>query len=217
MIPTLRPPTRVMAAARQPLLRSAIARAVRQRATFQLVAEVGDGSGALLAIERTTPDVAVVDVRLRHMDGRRVLNAIVRDGLPTRVILLSSAAACQAAYAALEAGAAGWLTDSGDEEELCTAIASVAAGEVALGRDAQCAVAAEIRRRATQTEPAVLDERERRVLVLVAAGRTATDIGYELGISAGSVKTCLLRLYRRLGVSERAAAVAVALRRGLIE
>jgi two-component system nitrate/nitrite response regulator NarL len=209
-------PIRVLAADRQPLFREAVARAVRQRARFQLVAEVADGRAALAALERDRPDVAVLDVRLPGLDGARVLNAVVRDEVPTRVLLLSAGFDTAVAYDALAAGAAGWLSKGADEQELCAAIETAARGEVVITPDAQTAIATEIRRRASTCEP-VLNPRERQVLDLVAAGRSATEIGHDLHLSTGTVKASLLKLYKRLGVSERAAAVAVAMRRGLIE
>jgi len=209
-------PIRVLAADRQPLFREAVARAVRQRSRLQLVAEVADGRAALDGIERHMPDVAIVDIRLPGLDGARVLNAVVRDRLPTRVLLLAGVLDGSAAYEALEAGAAGWVSKAAGEAELCAAIIATAQGQVALTSDAQTAVAAEIRRRATASEP-VLSDREWLVLRLVADGWSASDIGHEIHLSTGSVKSSLLKLYKRLGVSERAAAVAVAMRRGLID
>lgn len=207
---------RVLVAERQPLFREAVARAVRQRARFQLVADVGDGRAALEAIERHTPDVAVVDHRLPGLDGTRVLNAVVRDEFPTRVVLCCNGVDCIAAYDALAAGAAGWVCRAASEHELCSAIATAARGDVALSGDAQTAIAAEIRRRARAGEP-VLNDHERLVLDLVAAGYNAGEIARELQVTSSSVKSTLLKLYKRLGVRERAAAVATAMRRGLID
>jgi two-component system nitrate/nitrite response regulator NarL len=213
---TARSRVRVLVAARQPLLREAVARAVRQRVGLELVAEVPDGPAALEAIEREAPDVAVVDRRLPQLDGARVLNAVVRDGLDTRVLLLGASGEPDGAYDALAAGAAGWLSDLTHERELCRAIVAVARGGVALSQDAQTALAAEIRRRAEGDGP-LLDDRERRMLTLVARGWSAQEIATELQLSTAVVRSHLLKLYKRLGVSERAAAVAVALRRGLID
>jgi two-component system nitrate/nitrite response regulator NarL len=209
-------PISVLAADRQPLFREAVARAVRRRADFRLVGEVADGRAALQAIERDAPDVAVVGLRLPELDGPQVLNAVVRDDLRTRVLLLATAREAGSAYAALEAGAAGWLSKVADERQLCSAIVTVAGGEVALSPDAQTAVAAEIRRRANRGEP-VLDDRDRRILLFVADWRSTTEIARALNVSGGTVKSSLVKVYKRLGVSDRAAAVAVALRRGLID
>jgi two-component system, NarL family, nitrate/nitrite response regulator NarL len=207
---------RVLAADRQPLFRDAVARVLRQRTGFMLVGEVADGRTALDVIGRDAPDVAIVDLRLPGLDGPRVLNAVVRDGLLTRVILVAGEGDACAAYEALAAGAAGWFSKAAGERELCSAIATVARGEVALSADAQTAVAEEIRRRASGASP-LLDGRDRRILELVAEGHGARAIGLELHTSTSTVRSSLLRLYKRLGVSDRAAAVAAALRRGLIE
>lgn len=209
-------PVRVLVADRQPLFREAAARAVRQRAQFHLVGEVGDGQSALRLLRAEAPDVALVDVRLPGIDGRRVLNAAVRDGLTSRILLISSADDGAAGYAALEAGAGGWLSRGVDADELCAAITAAARGEVALGRDAHTLIAGEIRRRGGERD-AILSEREQQVLLYVADGLGAREIGELLHLSTGTIKSCLLQIYRRFGVSERAAAVAVALRRGLIE
>lgn len=215
--PSARPsPTRVLVADRQPLFRDAIARAVRQRSQFQLVGEAGDGRTALALIRHHRPRVAVIDVRLPGISGHQVLNAVVRDDLPTRILLLAAAADRHSSYDAIAAGAAGWLSKAASGTQLCDAIDAVALGDMAMTPDVQTVIAAEIRRRSDEGQP-LLDERERRVLELVAAGLSADEIGRELYLSTGTVKSILLRMYRRFGVSERAAAVAMALRQGLIQ
>jgi two-component system nitrate/nitrite response regulator NarL len=209
-------PIAVLAGDKQPLYREALARTVRQRAGLRLVGEVSDGRAALEAIVHSRPDVAVLDVRLPSLDGPRVLNAVVRDGLTTRVLLLSSAIEPTEAYGAIAAGAAGYLSKRTNVDELSGAIAAVAAGKTVLAPEAQTGIAREIRRRAQDHEP-VLSKRERQVLALVAEGYSTRAIGCQLHLSTGTVKATLVKLYGRLGVSERAAAVAVALRRGLID
>jgi two-component system nitrate/nitrite response regulator NarL len=87
---------------------------------------------------------------------------------------------------------------------------------VVLAPEAQTGLATAIRRRELDPQP-VISEREQRILLLIADGRSAAEIGRTLHLSTGTVKTCLLRIYERFGVSERAAAVAAAMRRGLIE
>lgn len=209
-------PIRVLVADRQPLFREAVARAVHQQAGLRLVAEAGDGRSALRMLRIERPDVAIIDVRLTGIDGRQILNAAVRDGLGSRILLVSSLDDGAATYAAIEAGAGGWLSRTIDADELCAAIVSAARGEVALGREVHTLIASEIRRRAGDDD-AILTGREREVLLFVADGLGAREIGLELHLSTGTVKSCMLQIYRRFGVSERAAAVAVALRRGLIE
>lgn len=143
----------------------------------------------------------MVDVRLPVLDGTQVLNAVVRDGLRTRILLVSASLHPDAAYQAVEAGAAGLLSKQ-DAEQLRDAVAVVARGEVALAGEAQTELAAAIRRRATEQRPLISD-RERQILLLVAEGLSAGEIGRRLHLSTGTVKTCLLRLYERLKVSER--------------
>jgi two-component system nitrate/nitrite response regulator NarL len=210
------PRVRVLAADRQPLFLEAVARVVRQRADLDLVAELGEGRGALDLIARAQPDVAVLDERLPGLDGGQVLNAVVRDRLPTRVLLVATKVRSDAVYQALAAGAGGYVSRLTSAPQLADAIAGVAGGHVVLAQEVQTSLAQEIRRR-SRGQRAVLGERERQVLLLLAEGLTAAEIGRRLHLSTGTVKTTLLKLYERLGVSERSAAVAVALRRGLIE
>jgi len=210
------PQVRVLAADRQPLFLEAVARVVRQRADLDLVAELGEGRSALDMIARTQPDVAVLDERLPGLDGGQVLNAVVRDGLPTRVLLVATKVRSDAVYQALAAGAGGYVSRLTSAPQLADAITGVAGGHVVLAQEVQTSLAHEIRRRSRGQRP-VLADRERQVLLLLAEGLTAAEIGRRLHLSTGTVKTTLLKLYDRLGVSERSAAVAVALRRGLIE
>jgi two-component system, NarL family, nitrate/nitrite response regulator NarL len=207
---------RVLAADRHPLFREGLVRAIRQRARLQLVGEVADGRAALDRIVRHEPDVAIVDVDLRELDGAQVLNAVVRDGIPTRVLLMSAAVDPDDVHSAIAAGAAGVLSKHTGAGELCRAVETAAAGDVALCPKAQTGLAVAIRKRALHPRP-ILCDRDEQILLLVAEGRTAAEIGRALHLSTGTVKSCLLTIYERLGVSERAAAVAAALRRGLIK
>jgi two-component system nitrate/nitrite response regulator NarL len=207
---------RVVVADRHPLFREGLVRAIRQRARLQLVDEVADGRAALDQIARHAPDVAIVGFDLRDLDGTQVLNAVIREGLPTRVLLMSAVVDPDDLYSAIAAGAAGVLSKHTGARELCAAVETAAGGDVALCREAQTGLAVAIRRRALHSRP-ILCDREEQVLLLVAEGRTAAEIGRALHLSTGTVKTCLLSIYERLGVSERAAAVAAAFRRGLIK
>lgn len=206
----------VLAADHHPLFREGIARAIRQHAALQLVGEAADGRATLDRIERYEPDVAIVDVDLRDLDGSQVLNAVIRDGRATRVLLVSPAIDADEAYRAVAGGAAGMLSKRTDADGLCSAVKTVAAGEVVLGPEAQTGLATAIRKHVLDPQP-IINESEQQILLLVADGRSAAEIGRALHLSTGTVKTCLVRIYDRFGVSERAAAVAVALRRGLIQ
>jgi two-component system nitrate/nitrite response regulator NarL len=206
----------VLAADRRPLYRDALIRAIRERPELELVAHASDGREALDAIGETRPDVAVIDRALGTVSGEQILNAVGRDGLGTRVIMIDAAPASRVVYAAIANGAAGYLTTDADARQLCEAISAVARGRTVLAPELQAGIAGEIRLREIGRRP-ILSDRERQTLNLIAQGLTAPDIGRRLHLSTGTVKTHLTHLYEKLGVSERAAAVAEAMRRGLLE
>jgi two-component system, NarL family, nitrate/nitrite response regulator NarL len=207
---------RVLAADGQPLYRDAVARAIRERPELELVGQAGNGRDALAAIGAEQPDVALIDRTLTGLTGEQVLNAVARDGLRTRVVLIAAQADPCEVYAALAEGAAGYLTKGADARELCDAITAVARGRTVVAAELQAGVAGEIRLRAPHDRP-VLSDRERETLTLIAEGLSAPEIGRVLHLSTATVKTHLQHIYEKLGVSERAAAVAEAMRRGLLE
>lgn len=206
---------RVIVADDHPLYRESVVRAVRDRAEFELVGEAEDGRAVLDEIRRLRPDVAVLDVKMPGLDGVQVLNAVQRDGLETRVVLLSAFIEGAVVYQAVAAGAAAYLTKDAGRAEICDAIASVARGETVLSPEAQSGIASEVRLRGAE-RPA-LTPREQEVLVLVAEGKQAPEIGGALHLSPATVKGYLQAIYEKLGVSDRAAAVAEGMRRGLLE
>jgi two-component system nitrate/nitrite response regulator NarL len=191
-------------------------RAIRERPELELIGESRDGREALAGIRRLRPHVAVIDRSLGGLSGDQVLNAVRRDRHPTRVILIAAEPSAEDVYAAIAAGAAGYLTTGTDARELCEAIAAVARGRTVLAPELQGEIAGEIRRREVLVRP-LLSERERQTLTLVAEGLNAPDIGKRLHLSTGTVKCHLTNLYEKLEVSDRAAAVAQAMRRGLLE
>jgi two-component system, NarL family, nitrate/nitrite response regulator NarL len=207
---------RVVVAEDHPLFRDAIVRAVKERPDFELVAEVADGRKALAEIRRLQPDVAVIDLKMPKLDGLQVLNALRRDGLSTRVVLLSAFLEGSVAFEAVAAGAAAYISKDAERERICDTIAAVARGETVLAAEIQAGVADEIRQRYRPERPQ-LSKREQEVLVHVAEGRSAPEIANLLHLSPTTVKGHLQSLYEKLGVSDRAAAVAEAMRRGLIE
>jgi two-component system, NarL family, nitrate/nitrite response regulator NarL len=207
---------RVVTADAQPLFRDAVTRALRQRSQFDVVDEVGDGAAALAAIRRLLPDVAVLDLPLPSLDGRRILNAVQRDGLPTRIVLLLRTVPSQVAFDAIEAGAAGCLTKDASADQVCEAVRAAARGGTFMDDRVQAGVAREIQLRRRHERP-VLSHRESEVLRRIAAGENAPQIGRAMHLSAATVKTHLGHLYAKLDVSDRAAAVAEGMRRGLLE
>lgn len=206
----------VLVADDHPMYREGVAGMLRRRAEIESVAEAESGREALEALSRLQPDVALLDVQMPDLDGVQVARVVARESLATRTLFLSAYYDQEIVYKALAAGAAGYLSKDARGNEIADAVVAVARGETVLGRDIQAAVAQRIRQSAAPAGP-LLSEREREVLRLVAAGLSAPEVGRQLKVSPTTVKTHLQRVYEKLGVSDRAAAVAEAMRRQLLE
>jgi two-component system nitrate/nitrite response regulator NarL len=207
---------RVFVADDHPLVREGLVRAVGDQPALEVVGSAGNGREALDAIRRIQPDVALIDVKMPELDGMAVVRAVARDALPTRVVFLSAYVDSAVAYRALAEGAAGFLSKEASAQTVCEAIVAASRGETVLSPEVQSGIAEEIRLRSAP-ERVALSAREREVLVLIADGLSAPDIGRRLHLSPATIKGHLHSLYEKLGVSERAAAVAEAMRRGLLE
>jgi two-component system nitrate/nitrite response regulator NarL len=212
----LGPRVTVLVADDHPLYRKAVVDAIKSRPNLKFVGEATDGRQALDAIRAQLPDVAVVDVLMPELDGLAVLNAVTREKLATRVLLLTAAVDSAGAFKAIGAGAAGYLLKEVGADELTDAISAVARGETVLAPAVQSSLADEIRMRSAEGRP-VLSPREHEVLALTADGMSAPEVAERLMLSPATVRTHLQHLYDKLGVSDRAAAVAEAMRRGLLE
>jgi two-component system nitrate/nitrite response regulator NarL len=207
---------RVVVADDHPLYREGVVRALSSSGQVEIVAEAGDGRAALAEIEQHEPDVALLDYKLPGLDGVAITHAVVRDGLPTRVLLLSAFTESGVVFKALETGASGFVPKEARREQIVDAVLACARGENVLPSDLASGLVSEIRLRAVDDAPA-LTERESQILRLIAKGKSLPDIAGELFLGVTTVKTHVQHLYEKLGVSDRAAAVAEAMRRGLIE
>ena len=199
-----------------PVVREGMLRALGERPALEVVGSAGDGREALKEIRRVKPDVALLDVKMPELDGIAVVRALTREELPTRVVFLSAYVDSAIAYRALAEGAVGFLSKEASPSAVCDAVVAAHRGETVLSKEVQGGIAEEIRMRAA-TGAVTLTAREREVLSLIAEGLSAPDIAHRLHLSPATVKGHLGSLYEKLGVSERAAAVAEAMRRGLIE
>ena len=207
---------RVYLADDHPLFLEGIVRAVRERPELELVGFATNGEEALTGLRKLEPDVAVLDVRMSGLGGKEMLSAVTREGLATRVVLLSAYLADDLVYGALAAGAAGYLSKEMDRDAILDAVVATTRGEVVLSPEVQTGVVREIQRRESLARPR-LTARELEILALAAQGRSTPQIAGGLHLSAATVKTHLQNVYEKLGVTDRTSAVAVALRRGLLE
>jgi len=212
------PPSRttVLVADDHPVFRDGLVRALRARAAFEIVGEAADGRQALDEIRRLSPAVALLDVKMPRLDGPSIAHAVRRDGLATRVVLISAHAPSDLVYRAIAMGASAYLSKEASPEDICDTVAAVARGETRLSPEVQGELIRQIQMRAVDDRPA-LSPREAEVLTLIADGLSAPDIARDLHLSPATVKSHLQSLYDKLGVSDRAAAVASAMRAGLLE
>jgi two-component system nitrate/nitrite response regulator NarL len=150
------------------------------------------------------------------MDGGQVAAAVLREELPTRVLLVSANNDPAIVYHALQQGAAGYLPKESSRSEIVNAVLECARGRDVVAPDLASGLAAEIRRRAEPSGP-TLSVREREVLGMIANGASIPAIAKQLFLAPSTVKTHVQRLYEKLGVGDRAAAVAEAMRRGLLD
>lgn len=199
-----------------PIYREGLVGAIKARADLELVGEAENGRDALEEIKELQPNVAVLDLAMPGLTGFEVLNAIRRDEVPTQVVVLSASAESESVFRALAEGAVAYVPKDSGRTEVCDAIAAAGRGEVVLSAGIQGGLVDEIRNRGKVERPA-LTAREQEVLRLTAEGLSAPEIGFRLHIAAATVKTHMGSAYEKLGVSDRAAAVAEAMRQGLLE
>jgi DNA-binding NarL/FixJ family response regulator len=170
-----------------------------------VVGRAEDGIAALEAIRETRPDLAVLDLIMPRMSGRGVLDAIVKEGLPTRVVLLTASASDAELYDAIAAGAAGVVVKDSGIETLLTCLRTVSTGgrwlsdEVvgpALSREAN-------RREAWRALTAALTAREREIVRLVLEGVTTKQISFKIRITHGTAKVHMNNIFRKMKISSR--------------
>jgi two-component system nitrate/nitrite response regulator NarL len=208
---------RVVVGEDHPLFRDGLVRALTSSGVVDVVAEADDGVAALALIKTHLPHVALLDYRMPGMDGAKVAAAVRRDDLPTRVLLLSAHNESAIVFHALAEGAAGFLPKESTKTEIVKGVLDCAEGRDVVSPALAAGLAGEIRRRGEGAETPVLSRREREVLNFIAQGRSIPAIAEELYLAPSTVKTHVQRLYEKLGVGDRAAAVAAAMRRGLLE
>ena len=200
-----------------PLFLEGIGMLVERLDGIELVGRCDSGQAGIDHLLSDPPDLVVLDFQLGDMTGLDVLKRINERGLEMRVLFVSGRLQGDDAYRVVEAGAHGVIEKDATFDEIADAITRVARGESVLSARVQAAVMAGVRERRDREPIVPLSDRELEILDGLSRGLTAPAIARELGLSASTIKSYLQRVYEKLGVSDRAAAVAEGMRRQLID
>ncbi|WP_410668710.1 response regulator [Amycolatopsis sp. cmx-4-68] len=199
---------RVLLVDDHPIVRDGLRGAFAGEPDVHVVGEAASGTEALTLVARHHPDVVLMDLRMPELDGAGAIRRLALEHPSVRVVVLTTFDAATDVLPAIEAGALGYLLKDAPVPELLTAVRAAARGEPVLAPRAANHVLGRLR--------SPLSSRELAVLRLVAEGATNRAAASRLFVSEASVKTHLQHAYAKLGVNDRAAAVAEACRRGLL-
>ena len=184
---------------------------------FEVLGEAADGSEAVRLAQALQPDVILMDLRMPRMDGLTAITELARRGIPARVLVLTTYDTDSHVLPAIEAGATGYLLKDAPRDDLLRAVRAAAHGEAVLSPSVAARLMSQFRSpRPEAPAPGPLSQRELEVLELVAAGSANREAAARLFISEATIKSHLLNIYGKLGVSDRAAAVGEAYNRGLL-
>ena len=214
MTPPAATPIRVFVVDDHEVVREGLVRMLSRLPDIEIVGTAGSGEEAIEKVPRLAPNVVLLDLRLPGVQGLEVLRTLMTLTDPPRVLVLTVHDDEDLVLGASRLGAMGYVLKNTSRSELATAIRRVAAGGHYFGEE----VIATVLRGAQQealAEP--LTERELQILRLLTDGLSNKDVGERLYLSPDTVKSHLVNVYRKLGVESRAHAVAVAIRRGLVE
>ena len=205
----------------QHLVRAGFRMVLDYQQDMTVVGEAGDGAEALRLLRETPADVVVMDLRMPVLDGVAATRRICAAGPLPRVLVLTTFDTDEEAFAALQAGASGFLLKSVPPEELLTAIRVVASGDAVVAPRVTRRLLDRFAGRLTVQGPAVaalpeLTDREREVLLLVAQGLSNAEIGGRLQVAEATVKTHMGRILTKLGLRDRVQAVVLAYESGLV-
>lgn len=204
--------TRLVIVDDHPVVRDGLRGMLTSQPDFEVVGEAADGEAAVQVVNSLVPHVVLLDLRMPVMDGVKALLAIKDANPQIQVLILTTYDSDADILPAIEAGASGYLLKDCTREELYAAVRATARGETVLAP----AVAARLVGRMRAPAEEQLSLRELEVLQLVAEGGSNSDIATRLHISQATVKSHLIHIFGKLGVSDRTAAVTAALKRGII-
>jgi two-component system NarL family response regulator len=193
-----------------PVVRAGLTSMLGTQAGLEVVGSASSGEEALNILQRSGPDLLLLDLRMPGMNGIDTLRAIKRAGHATRVIVLTSFETDEDIYRAVHAGAEGYLLKNTSQREMVEAIRAVAAGKRYIPRH----IASRLAERMMRSS---LTCRELEILKMLAKGLTNKQIGHALGISDNTVRNHVNSIIEKLEVSDRTEAATTAIQRGLIE
>ena len=212
---------RVLLADDQAIVRSGLRMILDNQDDIEVIAEANDGREALDLIRSTDPDVVVMDIRMPVLDGIAATAEITRQHLRARVVILTTYGLDENVYAALKAGAAGFFVKTDEPAQLVEAVRAAITGDHLLGGDivnrlVDLFLAGPAPIPDTLDAPAGLTQRELEVLRLVGRGLSNAEIGEQLYVSEGTVKTHMNRILAKLDLRDRVQAVVYCYEHGLL-
>lgn len=208
---TVTGPVRVLLVDDHPVVREGMRSLLAAEPGIEVVGECSDAAGAVAAAVALAPDLVLMDLRMPGRDGVDATRDVLA-AMATRVVVLTTYDTDADILRAVEAGAVGYLLKDTPRRELVAAVRAAARGETVLAPPAVAVLAGAVR---SPTRPA-LTPREVAVLVEVARGLSNAEVGRELRIGEATVKSHLLRVFEKLGVRDRTAAVTAAMARGVL-
>ena len=207
---------RVMIVDDHPVTRDGLRAALGTAEDVEIVGEASSGEEAVKVVNEVEPDVVFMDVRMPGMNGIEATKAIRQGNPDTRVILFTVDESRASIAEAIQAGVSGYLLKDVGVDELVSAARLALEGKAVIHPTLTRAFIEEVRLVDRKPE-APLSRREIEILQRVAYGATTKEVADKLGISPHTVKTHLERIFEKLGANDRAQAVAIAIRQGLVE
>jgi DNA-binding NarL/FixJ family response regulator len=208
---------RVLIVDDHPVTRDGLKTAFGESEEIDVVGEAGSGEEAVRAVEEHKPDIVFMDVRMPGMNGIQATRLIRERHPETRVILFTIDESRASLSEAIQAGVSGYLLKDAGVEELISAAHNAMQGKAVIHPSLTQAFIEEVQLVDKRPGAAPLSPREVEILQKIAYGATTKEVADQLGISFHTVKTHLERIFEKLGANDRAQAVAIAIRQGLVE